>query len=176
MLHRISSSALVAAFTLVVAHGQNANAQSVPFKASGSDAGFNPLSGHYEGQGTGTHLGKHDISGDLMFFSDPLPLEDGVFLSGTFIGTQTATAANGDKLKSFLSGSVVLYHSETPGLVEGTWYPEFVIDDEDSTGRFANATGTFGGEAINPPFDPSAGTPWPFDWYMTGRIDLGKKK
>ena len=178
MLHKISPSTLIVAFALIIAQGQIANAQSVPFEASGADAGFDPGIpgeglGHYKGQGTGTHLGKHQITGDLTYVGDFFPTPD-VFFSGTFEGTQTTTAANGDTLELDVIGTVVLDFDATTGLASGTWLPNFTITN--GTGRFANATGSSTGVAVNPPFDPFTDPIWPFDWSMTGEIDLGKKK
>lgn len=175
MLHRISSLTLIVTFALVVSQGQIASAKSVPFKAAGVDAGFDPVSGHYEGFGTGTHLGNHQISGDLEYEGDffpNFPVLD-VFFVGTFSGTQTATAANGDTLTADVSGTVVLDFDEGTGLATGTWFPSFTVTG--GTGRFANATGSFEGIAINPPFDPNTAPIWAFDWTMYGRIDRGKK-
>ena len=55
------------------------------------------------------------------------------------------------------------------------WFPTFEIDTANSTGRFRNASGTLLGVAINPPFDPSMQL-WPFDWFLDGEIDLGRRR
>ena len=155
------------------------NAQTVPYKASGTNAQFNPYAGPgmgvYTGTGQGTHLGKHKIDGDIYYAEDfVLNFAAGpgeVFASGNFTGRQTVTAANGDKLNSTITGSVELTVGDDL-LVSGTWYPTFEL--EGGTGRFSNSSGTVGGAAINPPFgrfDPI----WPFDWFVDGKFNLGQK-
>ncbi len=170
MSQRILTMALLVALTLLFAQAQEANAQAVPYKASGTDAEYYPGSGDYEGVGNGTHVGKHTIAGNVnpdgVFFPEP-----GVFFAGTFTGTQTVTAANGDTIAMDLSGDVILVFNDD-GLVEGTWFPEFTITG--GTGRLANASRTLFGTAVNPPFNP-ASQAWGFYWDISGTIDLGRK-
>lgn len=179
------SLAITAVAFTALTIGQSVFAQSVPFKASGKNAQYYPFGvpdqqspGDYVGTGKGTHLGKHAIIGNVQangaFAAGPLEVGD-VFFSGPFEGSQIAVAANGDELASDLSGDVVLtVCSLEPFMVEGIWFPEFTIDTANSTGRFRNASGSFSGVAINPPFSPFSPT-WPFDWTMEGVIDLGRK-
>jgi hypothetical protein len=160
-------------------------AQTVPHRAAGNNASYMPATGHYEGFGVGTHIGRHAIIGDITSPGTPIPPfvqfdeEAGlwVFFDSTFEGEQLIVAANGDKIKCKLSGTVKLYWiTDDFGNVYGAfgqWNPEFEIIPG-STGRFANATGRFAGTAINPPFDPAAAA-WPFNWEVAGTIDLGKK-
>ena len=96
-----------------------------------------------------------------------------VFAEGSFTGKQTATAANGDTLNSTLSGTVELVVGDD-NLVSGIWYPTFELAGSDS-GRFKNSSGTLEGVAINPPFSRFDLT-WPFDWFIDGKFDMGKKK
>ena len=150
------------------------NAQVVPYKASGTHAQYNPLSGEYSGDGKGLHLGKHNITGQVFpvpSVYNPTAGPGEVFFAGTFTGFQTATAANGDTLNSTLSGSVTLTVGDD-GLVSGIWTPEFEFMGS-ASGRFRNATGTLPGVAINPPFDRTSAT-WPFDWFVDGEFDMGK--
>lgn len=148
-----------------------AYSQSVPYNGSGTDASYEPGSGDYWGVGNGTYMGKHTIVGNVIPDGDFFPAP-GIFFAGTFEGTQTATAANGDTLTSRISGEVVLSFTEE-GAVTGLWFPVFEIIG--GTGRFAHASGTQQGIAINPPFDPSSEI-WPFDWAIDGTINLGKAK
>lgn len=170
MLRRILLMTLVVSLTALFTSTQQAAAQSVPYKASGTDADYAPGTGDYMGAGNGTHVGKHVIAGNVVpvgvFFPEP-----GVFFDGTFTGTQTVIAANGDTIDMELSGDVTLVFNED-GLAEGAWFPEFTITG--GTGRFANASGVLSGVAINPPFNPAAAV-WPFDWDISGKINLGRK-
>ena len=56
------------------------DAQVVPYKASGTNAQFNPfaefdsngipIKGTYSGSGKGTHLGRHQIEGEIFYGVD----------------------------------------------------------------------------------------------------------
>lgn len=146
-------------------------AQSVPYRASGQNAVYEPGSGDYFGIGRGLHLGKHSIDGNVIPDGDFFP-EPGVFFRGTFEGTQVVTAADGSTLDMYLSGDVELVFNDS-GAVEGTWFPTFEVID--GSKRFKGASGTMEGVAINPPFDPSQ-PEWPFDWYISGTLNLNKRK
>jgi hypothetical protein len=156
---------------LSVVQARTADAQTVPMKGSGSDATYDPTTGHYEGVGNASHLGKFSFAGDIapdgVFFP-----EEGVFFAGTFAGTQNFVAANGDVLEADVSGDVVLTIDPETGLVSGTWLATWDITR--GTGRFAGASGHLEGAAINPPFDPNV-TPWGFNWYFSGELNLAKK-
>lgn len=164
---------LLAPFALCLAIGlQSAEGQVVPFKGSGTNAVYDSLSGDYIGTGKSTLMGRTLLEGNIIPTGDFFP-EPGIFFEGTFIGTQQLTAANGDTLAANLTGDVVLEIDPDTGLVTGTWEPFFTITG--GTGRFANASGSFEGLAINPPFDPTFQF-WDFDYSFDGKIDLGKKR
>jgi hypothetical protein len=163
-------SICVAAMGCLLWVPSSVTAQSVPYKSSGQDAQYTPGDGDYCGVGKGTHMGKHVIDGNVQADGEFFPAP-GIFFAGTFEGTQTAIAANGDELTSSLQGEVVLTFTEE-GLVTGLWFPEFTITG--GTGRFANASGELTGVAINPPFDPFTTDTRPFDWFIDGTINLGR--
>ena len=146
--------ALLAGLVLV----QNASAQNVPWFASGTNAEYTPATGDYAMEGIGLHTGRQSIQGNVVpvgvFFPSP-----GVFFEGTFAGSQTVTAANGDTIEMDLSGDVLLLWDGSSAY--GDWYPNFTITG--GTGRFANASGNLTGVATNPPFDPFTDLTWPFD-------------
>ncbi len=155
-----------------VAITQTSIAEVVPFKASGTNAEYNSLTGDYSRMGRGTHLGCHSITGqvipDGVFFPSP-----DIFLSGTFAGTQTATAGNGDTIEMSICGDVVLPFDPQSGMATGLWFPVFAITG--GTGRFVNASGTLEGVVINPPFNPFGPPIWKFDWSIDGEFDYGRR-
>ena len=83
-----------------------------------------------EGYGTGTHLGRHDI-----VITECLDMNTGIAL-----GSAVHTAANGDIV-------VVDYtmqyfpDSEDPDVIHGI-FTNWTINGDESTGRFAGATGS----------------------------------
>ncbi len=152
---------------------QDGIGQTVPYFALGRNAQFDPISGDYAGEGRGLHLGRHEIRGNVLPDGEFFPEPD-IFFEGTFTGTQTVIAANGDTIEMEMYGDVLLEYDAKTNTAFGTWYPNFEIV-EGGTGRFANASGFLSGEAVNPPFEIDAAT-WPFDWFIEGEIDLGKKR
>jgi hypothetical protein len=92
-------------------------------------------SGPTEGTGTGTHLGKFALIGEVTFRpvadTDPSGDEDGFDLAG--VGTQTFVAANGDELFTTFSGV----------LDTETLTADVEFDIVGGTGRFEGATGEF---------------------------------
>jgi len=85
---------------------------------------------HFEAEGEVTHLGHCEIviEAFVNFGTQPVTAE----------GTYTFTAANGDILVADFVGSSALV---VPGLVLITEH--CTVNPDDSTGRFAGATGTF---------------------------------
>lgn len=150
----------------------NADAQVVPFKGSGMDSTYSPVTGDFSGFGKSTHMGRTytfgNVQPDGAFFPEP-----GVFFAGTFTGVQVLIAANGDSLAFDIDGEVVLEFDPDTGLVVGTWTSTTTITG--GTGRFANASGSAEVVATNPPFDPIAAE-WLFDYSFNGKINLGKRK
>jgi hypothetical protein len=178
----VLSLGLTAAFCFFALVNVNpAHAQKVPYKASGSDAKFNPGTGDFSGPGNGTHVGRVFLEGRVADALTPnLTDPTAPFLKGPFSGTQTVTAANGDTIEWKFSGTVCLewvqggpIDPSAAPIVEGKW--DVTFDITGGTGRFEHVSGIgLRGAAINPPFNPFAG-PWPFDWFVNGTIDLGKK-
>ena len=165
---KIRSVLMVAvAVALISGWSTQGIAQTVPHKASGSDATYVPGTGAYFGEGNGTHLGKHVIDGFVIPDGEFFP-EEGVFFRGTFTGAQTAIAADGSTITATLEGEVELVFN-ADGAVEGLWFPAFEVTG--GTGRFDGVSGAWEGVAINPPFDPSL-SEWPFDWSVIGTVDL----
>lgn len=156
---------------LVAGISTSAWAQSVPYRAAGTNAIYEPGSGDYYGEGRGLHVGRHLIDGNVMPVGDFFP-EEGIFFRGTFTGVQTVIAADGSTLTMTLYGDVELTLNED-GSAEGMWFPIFEVTG--GTGRFLGATGQMEGVAINPPFDPSSDA-WPFDWRIAGRLHLNKRR
>ena len=111
--------------------------EPLPFKGSleGRLASRTPLDPPFvfdvfEITGNATQLGEFDLVVEAVVDFGTIPV--------TGVGTQTFTAANGDKLVAHGTGSSALVE---PGLVLITEHA--VIDPDRSTGRFAGATGTF---------------------------------
>lgn len=159
------------ALTLAVLFSvSSAEAQTVPFSGSGTSAVYMPGTGTYSGEGEYSLMGKAQSVGIIVpvgvFFPEP-----GVFFAGTFSGSQVTTAANGDTLETAVSGEVVLNIDPTTGAATGIWAVTW--DVTGGTGRFANASGSYSGYAVNPPFDPTSGE-WLFDYAFEGTLDLGK--
>jgi hypothetical protein len=157
----------------LVAAGQNAFAQTVPYVALGFDAEYNPATGDYSGPGIGVSVGVHVFDGNVVpdgvFFPAP-----GIFFAGTFAGSQVVTTEGGDTIDSNVSGAVVLEIDPDTGLITGTWNIDFEVTG--GTGRFANASGQLRGIAINPPFDIATAAVWNFDWFVAGKIELAKRR
>jgi hypothetical protein len=84
----------------------------------------------FETTGNATHLGRFDLVIEAVVDFGTLP--------PTAEGTMTFTAANGDTIVAHFTGSSALVE---PGLVLITEHA--TIDPDNSTGRFAGATGSF---------------------------------
>ncbi len=142
-----------------------------PFKgvAKGTITNLSPPNIEVENTGNATHLGRF-----TRFEKATLGP------NGAASGTLDFVAANGDLIKWEFSGTVCLEWVQggpsdplAEPIVKGRWDVTFDVVGGD--GRFKNVSGTrLKGAAINPPFNPFAGE-WPFDWFVNGTIDLGKK-
>jgi hypothetical protein len=153
------------------------HAQLAALNMSGKKAQYDPANFTYEGGGTGTHVGRHHVGGKIEIVSVDPP-RPGVFFSGEFAGDglQSHVAANKKDVLyvKIVKGRVELLLNEQ-GLVFGTWTASAEI--QGGKGRFADASGDeVVVKAINPPFDPAKVETWPFDWFVKGRIDLGKRR
>jgi hypothetical protein len=117
-------NAVVVGITLVsVLLAGSTQAQEVPFKGSGSNAQYFPAGdgdqnapGDYGGIGNATHLGKHLVAGNVTAVGDIFP-EPNIFFEGTFSGSQSQFAPNGDRLDvELLEGDVLLEFDDETGL------------------------------------------------------------
>jgi hypothetical protein len=155
---------------LLVSLGTTAHeslAQTVPYKASGTGASYNPVTGYYSGTGKATHLGNITFSGDVT----TAPTTDPLVFTFQSNGPTTTVGANGDAILFTTSGTVQLFTLD--GITfTAVWSGTFVVVG--GTGRFANVGP--GPEplqvvAINDPFtltDPE----WTFSWSIDGSITL----
>jgi hypothetical protein len=142
-------------------------AQVVPYKARGTGASYNPLTGFYSGTGQATHLGHIKYSGDVAF----APTADPLVYTFQSNGPTTTVAANGDAILFTTSGTVQLFTFDGISFT-AIWSGEFVVVG--GTGRFANVgpgPQPLQVVAINEPFtfaDPE----WIFSWAIDGSITL----
>lgn len=160
----------------------NADPRVVPFKITGS--GYAPqglpevpgLTGPHTATGTATELGKY--TGDGVF---KLLSLDMATLTGTFEGTFTFVAANGDKLAMNYGavpgnpGRLALFPVAN-GQFVAVFVAEFTPDAALSTGRFANVIGGgFEMLAVSSPFSltPSGyTTPFAYSWAGLGALEF----
>jgi hypothetical protein len=165
--------------------GHPADTRVVPFKVTGggnAPAGLPVIPGAtapHDATGTATELGKY--TGQGVFTLDSIDFST---LTGTFHGTFTFVAANGDKL-------VMSYGTVTPGLfsltppaADGTVVAQFVAVftpiPGQSTGRFANVIGgSFVMIATSAPFVLSVNaqgyTPaFTYTWEGQGTLEFAK--
>ncbi len=133
----------------------------------------------HDATGTATHLGKY--TGEGLFTLDSI---DFATLSGTFHGTFTFVAANGDKLVMNYGSGTFSLAPNADGTVVATFVAEFTPDPEHSTGRFAKVVGgSFVMVATSEPFVLSINaegfTPsFTYSWVGDGTLEFatGKKK
>jgi hypothetical protein len=138
MLRRSFAGCLAIAACAVLALAPLAHSgEPLPFKGSleGRHVSRTPLDPPFvfdvfEITGQATQLGQFELVIEVVVDFGTFPV--------TGVGTQTFTAANGDKLVADGTGSSALV---APGLVLITELA--IIDPDRSTGRFAGATGTF---------------------------------
>lgn len=139
MLRRHLAVALAFAMLNVLGmiHAAAAAEDGVPFQGdlTGSLVSRTPVNPPvvfdvFEIEGQATHMGKYHLVLEAEVNFGTLP--------PTATGTLTFTAANGDELVADFTGSSALV---VPGLVLITEHA--TIDPDDSTGRFAGATGSF---------------------------------
>jgi hypothetical protein len=138
MLRRsFSASIVLSAVAVALATSAACAGEPLPFKGTmeGVHVSRTPIDPPvvfdvFELVGEGTHLGKFDLVIEAVVDFGTLP--------PTATGTFTFTAANGDQVVADFTGSSQLV---VPGLVLITEHG--IIDPNQSTGRFAGATGTF---------------------------------
>ena len=152
-----------------------AEAKPVPFKITGGGPAPHGLSllgtpSLHEATGTATHLGKYSGEGHVIV--DDFPT------ANNFHGSFVFVAANGDKLGCTYKGTYELSGAVDEAVVVFT--ATFTMVKATSTGRFANATGSFVMVATTEPIDLTASvdgvTPaFDYTWEGVGSIDLDKK-
>lgn len=151
------------------------HAQVVPFKASGDQAIYSPLTGETSGPGKATHMGEVFGSGLA------LPgVEIGPGLFEWSAPNYQFEAANGDQIALSGGGTVQFVPLPTSGIFIAVWFGEFNVIPGAGTGRFAEVapgTGPIQVVAINDPFTfpPNPGDIWTYNWSLDGDIDLGKQ-
>ena len=158
---RSRAMAATIAIAALFAFGNAANAQVVPFKVNGSGSAPNGASvfgfdSPHSATGKGTHIGKY--SGDGVFNSLSFNPSTG---SGTFHGTFTFVAKNGDQLACTYgetangaeeAGTYQAYPT-SDGKVFIVFIAEFNPIPSECTGRFKNVVdGSFIMVAISEPF------------------------
>jgi hypothetical protein len=163
-----------------------AETQVLPFKVTGGRNApqglpvFPTGTAPHDATGTATYLGKY--TGQGVFTLDSIDLST---LTGTFHGTFTFVAANGDQL-------VMSYGTVTPGTfsltpqadgtVVATFVAVFTPVPDASTGRFANVTGgSFTMVATTEPFVLSVNdqgyTPsFTYTWVGQGTLEFAMGK
>ncbi len=168
---RLLATMSAAVFSMLVAT-QTSYAQTVPFRASGTDAVYYTATAETSGFGQATHMGRALGSGLAV------PIEgtnQWIALGYKFV------AANGDEIY-FTGGGTIEFFSIGDGEFSAIWSGEFNVVG--GTGRFANVgpgDAPITVSAINDPFflqedgSPLPGAIWTYSWELTGDIDLGKK-
>jgi len=165
---RLCCTFLMVMVTLAVNAGHSW-AQVVPFKSTGVNNLYDPVSMVFGGEGQTAHMGRSSGLGIAV----PSPTDDPLTLNWS--GAGEFEAANGDKI--FFSGGGQVYLTPLGGtMFTAAWIGEFNI--EGGTGRFANVgpgTAPLSVVAINHPFDIVNDPIWAYDYEITGDMDLGKK-
>lgn len=189
---KLHSFRVVAVLTLALLLGQaNAGIAQVtkPFKING--AGIGPTGLPLPGQeprmhwaiGEATHLGRYYGEGSVRTDSatfNPNGTITGEFGSGAPFVFQ---AANGDKLVCYYGRTD--FGASQPGtfeltivdvlpgnilVVQAVWIAEFVVQPNDSTGRFSGATGSWVMYAFSQPFVLGSSDPVYYGWKGNGNI------
>jgi hypothetical protein len=161
----------------------HADTRVVLFKITGggSAPGGLPLgpaeSGSFNATGTATELGRYTSQGGTL----TLDTLDPSTLQGTFHGSITFVAANGDHLAFNFAGNL----SGTPnpdGAVAVTFLATFTPDAQHSTGRFADVSGgsftmTAHADSISlAGSTPGFSAPFDYTWSGEGTLDFSNGK
>lgn len=183
---KITMTALVIVAAML-ATAPDALAQIVPFKSVGTDNEYiadseNPNAGQFSGIGNTSHMGKTSGLGfaaptEAPDLSDPTDIPP-----VPWAGEGRFTAKNGASIE-FSGGGLIFLELRDDGLFDASWIGNFNIQDIDGdgkagTGRFSKvgpADLPLDVIAINHPFSFSDPI-WFYDYEITGKIDLGKKK
>jgi hypothetical protein len=172
--------ASIVILSAMMAMNQTSIAQTVPFKASGSDAIYNTTTAETSGPGKAAHMGNMFGAG-LAIPGGPV---DEVNSPGLFYWTAVGysmTASNGDQI-FFNGGGTVQFIPIGGSTYFAVWSGDFNVDG--GTGRFSKVGP--GAEPIavvatNDPFEldangaPLPGAVWTYSWTLDGEINLGAK-
>jgi hypothetical protein len=169
-IHMSKLTVLTSAVVLVALSAgiRESCAGEVPYKTKGTGT-YTPANGDFSGSGTGTHMGNHTFSGNVI----TMPTTDPLVYNFSLTSPQQTVAANGDTLYFSGTGQVQLIPLDsTFTTFTAVWTAQYVVVG--GTGRFANAgPGDQPLQAIatNNPFtfsDPE----WTFSWTIDGGIVL----
>ena len=160
---------LLAAFAMAAVLGTTGNSfgQVVPFRSTGVDNFYFPVTAEFGGDGITKHMGQSSGWGMAIPESTPDPSVLNWSGWGSF------QAANGDEI-FFEGGGQVFLESADGVLFTASWIGEFNISG--GTGRFANVgpgTAPLSVIAINHPFSLSDPV-WTYDYEISGDMNLGK--
>jgi len=185
---------LIALATLLVLVAAPAEAQTKPFKISGSGVGPTglPLPGQparmHWAIGEATHMGRYYGEGTVQT-DNAAPTPTGG-LAGNFGGGSAFvfSGANGDKLVCWYGrtnhgasqpGTFELtFVGISPGgapIVTARFLAEFVAQPLDSTGKFAGVTGSWTMDARTAPFVLGSTDPVSYSWEGEGKLNFAKK-
>ncbi len=169
--------------------GQNGNV-TVPFSLTGGGpAPFGiPLfaggTAPHSSTGVASLLGKHTGSG--TFKVESLNISPTGAVTGTFSGSYTFVAANGDKLvMNYGVGGTGVFSGQISAdglsVLNVVFDAVFTVDSAASTGRFEGATGSFRMIAKSPSISlvsdtPGYTAPFEYTWEGDGELTLKKGK
>jgi hypothetical protein len=184
---RLAVAALVALSTLACASAQ---AQVKPFKIRGSGVALTglPLPGQDPREhtivGNATHLGRYTGTGFVQTDTLPQPNPETGTLDGEFGGGSpyVFVAANGDELVTWYGRTdhdaaepgiyqlTVVGGSQADPIVTARFVAEFVVQPDESTGKFAGVTGSWIMIAQTEPFHLFATDPVDYVWEGEGEL------
>ncbi len=185
----------VATLAMLAATHQGLAQVEKPFKITGQGIGPDglPLPGEAPRMhwiiGEATHLGRHYGEGTVR--TDSAVLQSNGTITGEFGSGDpfVFTGANGDQLVCYYGRTD--FGASQPGtftltilevlpngalVVEAEWIAEFVVQPQDSTGKFAGATGSWIMYAYSEPFVLGTSDPVYYWWQGNGTLTFKKKK
>lgn len=170
-----------------------AQAQTKPFKITGAGVGPTglPLPGqdsrYHWAIGQATHMGRcrgegfvQTISADFSQFPNSISGQfgsDGLFVFTGANGDQLACKygdQGGGELGSYVLTVVGVSENMLP-IVEALWLADFVVQPDESTGKFAGVTGSWVMVARSDPFELTATDPVGFSWEGDGSLSFPQK-
>jgi hypothetical protein len=188
---RLALIALVAVGTLAV----SAQAQVKPFKIRGSGTALEglPLPGQdprpHDIAGNATHLGRYTGIGTVQTDTAVFHPETGTFAGEFGSGSPYVfAAANGDKLVTWYGRTdhgaqepgtfkltIVDVTEEGALVVTAEFIAEFVVQPDESTGKFAGVTGSWIMYAFTDPFVLGSTDPGAYWWEGEGELTFPQK-